>query len=68
MKHNLESMLKRVMEHVDLEKPNQFLDHVYLGYTQRECKLNENFVDEYRKMFESLTPQELFRSYLVQEM
>ena len=32
------------MKHVDLEKPR---------CTQRECKPDDNLVDEYRKMFES---------------
>ena len=41
------------MEHVDLEKPTTFLDRVYLGFTQRECKPNSSVVDGYRKMFES---------------
>ena len=41
------------MKHVDLGEPTSFLDHVYLGCTQRECKPNESMVDENRKMFES---------------
>ena len=43
------------MKHVDLEKPTQFLDQVNLRCTQHDCKPNKNLVDEYRKMFESLT-------------
>ena len=30
------------MKNVDLDEPTSFLDHVYLGCTQRECKPNEN--------------------------
>ena len=30
-----------------------FLDHVYLRYTQRECKSNEITIDQYTLMFES---------------
>ena len=41
------------MKHVDLGEPTSFLDHVYLGCTQRECKPDESLVDECRKMFES---------------
>ena len=37
------------------EKALPFLDQVYLGCTQRECKLNKNLAHEYRNMFESLT-------------
>ena len=33
---------------------NRFLDHVYLGSTQRECKSNENIIVEHKNMFESL--------------
>ena len=29
-----------------------FLDHVYLGCTQRECKASKDIVDNYRDMFE----------------
>ena len=41
------------MKIVDLDKPTSFLDHVYLGCTQRECKENEKVIDEHRAMFES---------------
>ena len=30
-----------------------FLDHVYLGCTQRECEISKDIVDNYRAMFES---------------
>ena len=30
-KQNLESMWKKLMTHVDLEKPTKFLDQIYLG-------------------------------------
>ena len=33
----------------NLGEPTSFLDHVYLGCTQRECKPNETVIDEYRK-------------------
>ena len=41
------------MKNVDLDEPTSFLDHVYLGCTQRECKPNEIIIEENRKMFES---------------
>ena len=41
------------MKNVDTEEPTSFLDHVYLGCTQRECKPNEKIIGQYNKMFES---------------
>ena len=41
------------MKNVDLDEPISFLDHVYLGCTQRECKPNETIIEQYTKMFES---------------
>ena len=34
-------------------EPTSFLDHVYLGCNQRECKPNEIIVEESSTMFES---------------
>ena len=45
---------KKLTKLVDLGEPTiLFLDHVYLGCTQLECKSNENITEEYRKMFGS---------------
>ena len=52
-KQNMASMWKKLMKNVDLDEPTSFLDHVHLGWTQRECKPNEIIVDEYRKQHES---------------
>ena len=41
------------MKDVDLEEPTSFLDHVYLGCTQRECTISNDIVTNYRDMFES---------------
>ena len=38
---------------VDLGEPTSFLDHVYLGCTQRKCEISKDIVDNYRTMFES---------------
>ena len=46
-------MRKKLMQEVDLDEPTSFLDHVYLGCTQCECKKNEIIVEQYTKMFES---------------
>ena len=41
------------MKDVDLGEPTSFLDHVYLGCTQRECQISKYIVDNYNSMFES---------------
>ena len=46
-------MWKLLNKEVDLEEPTSFLDHVYLGSTQRLCEMSKNIVDNYRTMFES---------------
>ena len=38
---------------VDSVDPISFLDHVYLGCTQRQCETSKDIVDNYRAMFES---------------
>ena len=53
-KQSMALMWKKLMTLVDLGEPISFLDHVYLGCTQRECKPNEMIIEEYTKMFESL--------------
>ena len=40
-KQNLAPMWKHLMRNDDLEEPTSFLDHVYLGCTQGECKPTE---------------------------
>ena len=44
-------MWKKWMTHVDNQEPTSFLDHVYLGCTQRECKPNETIVEKKRETF-----------------
>ena len=34
-------------------EPTSFLDHVFLGCTQRQCEISKDIVDIYRTMFES---------------
>ena len=43
---------KVLNKEVDLGEPTSFLDHVYLGCTQRHCKISKDIVDNYRTMFE----------------
>ena len=52
-KHHIDPMWKVLNKEVDLGEPTSFLDHVYLGCTQRECEVSQNIVDNYRTMFES---------------
>ena len=52
-KHNLDPMWKVLNEEVDLGEPTSFLDHVYLGCTQRKCQKSKDIVDNHRTMFES---------------
>ena len=52
-KQNLDPMWKLLNKEVDLGQPTSFLDHVYLGCTQRQCEISKDIVDNYRTMFES---------------
>ena len=52
-KQNLDPMWKVLNKEVDLGGPTSFLDHEYLGCTQRQCQISKNTVDNYRTMFES---------------
>ena len=52
-KQNINPMWKVLNKEVDLGEPTSFLDHVYLGCTQRQCEISKDIVDNYRTMFES---------------
>ena len=52
-KQNLDPMWKVLNKEVDLVEPKSFLDHVYLGCTQRQCEVSKDIVDNYRTMFKS---------------
>ena len=52
-KQNIDPTWKILMKDVDLGEPTSFLDHVYLGCTQRECQISKDIVDNHRSMFES---------------
>ena len=52
-KQNIDPMWNVLMKEVDLGEPTSFLDHVYLGCTQRECQTSNDIVDNYRNMLES---------------
>ena len=52
-KQIIDPMLKVPNKEVHLGEPTSFLDHVYLGCTQRQCEKSKDTVDHYRTMFES---------------
>ena len=52
-KRNIDPMWTVLNKEVDLGEPTSFLDHVYLGCTQRQCQTSKDTVDNYRTMFES---------------
>ena len=53
-KQNLDPMWKVLNKEVDLGELISFLDHVFLGCTQRQCEISKDIVDNYRTMFESI--------------
>ena len=62
-KQNLDPMWKVLNKEVDLGEPTSFLDHVYLGCTQRQCEVSQDIVDNYRTMFESRISAGDWRNY-----
>ena len=52
-KQNLALMCKKLMKNVDIEDPTSYLDHVYLGCTQRQCKPDDTIIEQQKKIFES---------------
>ena len=59
-KQNIDPMLRILMNQVELVEPTSFLDHVYLGCTQRECETNDDIVDNFLKY---VRVQDVRRSY-----
>ena len=49
-KQNNGPMWKVLMKDVDLGEPTSFLDHVFLGCTQRECHTSKDIVDQLQKV------------------
>ena len=54
-KQNIIPMWKVLNKEADLGEPTSFLDHVYLGCTQRHCEISKDTVDNYRTMFEPIS-------------
>ena len=46
-------MWKVLNKEVDLGEPTSFIDHAYLGCSQRQCTISKDMFDKYRNMFES---------------
>ena len=51
-KQNIDPMWKLLNKEVDVGEPTSFLDHIYLGCTQRQCEISKDIVDNCRAMFE----------------
>ena len=47
-KQNPDPMWKLLNKEVDLGEPTSFLDHVYLGCTQRQCEISKDIVDQFQ--------------------
>ena len=62
-KQNLNPLSKKLMELVDVVEPTSFLDQVYLGCSQSECKSTDTNFDEYAKCSNHESPQEQLKSY-----
>ena len=67
-KQNIDPMWKVLNKAVDLGEPTSFLDHVYLGFTQRHCEISKDFVDNYRAMFESRISEGATEKYHAREI
>ena len=52
-KQNIDPMWKVLNNEVDLGEPTSFLDHVYMGCTQRQSEQSKDIVANFRDMFES---------------
>ena len=52
-KQNIDPMWQVFNKEVHLGEPTSFLDHVYLGSTQRQREISKDIVDNYRTMFGS---------------
>ena len=45
-KQKIDPMWKVLNKEVDLGEPTSFLEHVYLGCTQRQCAISKDIVDQ----------------------
>ena len=56
--------IEKMMKNIDLKDSTSFFDHVYLWFTQRECKSIEIIVQEYTKKLESRISDDVTENYL----
>ena len=52
-KQNIDPMWKALNKEFDLGEPTSFLDHVYVGCSQRQCEISKDMVDNQWTMCES---------------
>ena len=52
-KQDTDPMWKLLNKEVDLGESTSFFDHEDLGFTQRQCDISKDIVNNYRAMFES---------------
>ena len=52
------------MKEVDLGEPTSFLDHVFVGCSQRECETSKEIVDNYKMCSSPESPQQQQKNYL----
>ena len=62
-KQNIDPMWKVLNKEVDLGEPTSFLDHVYLGCTQRPCEISKDVVDNYRTILNHEFPRGELKNY-----
>ena len=56
-------MWKVFNKEVDLGEPTSFLDHVYLGCTQRQCEISKDIVDNYRPCLNREFPRRELKNF-----
>ena len=56
-------MWKARNKEFDLGEPTSFLDHVYLGCTQRQCEISKDIIDKSESCLNPEFPQELLKNY-----
>ena len=62
-KQNIDPMWKVLNKEVDLGEPTSFLDHVYLGCTQRQCEISKDIVTITEPCLNPDFPQEQLKNY-----
>ena len=62
-KQNIDPLWKVLNKEVDLVEPTSFLDHVYLGCTQRQCKISKDIVTITEPCLNPEFPQEQLKNY-----